>query len=113
MPPLNHMAIGVVERRAPHLADVAGGRLEGGGGEPDQVQAGHDAGQVPEGAAEGGHEVEVDGPVPVHVPGEDRDDPRAQGEGEGDQGDGLGHPDGPPQAAQVDGGEDQHDQAWP
>ena len=100
---------GLVAPRPAQLAGEAGGGLEGRGRAADQVEAGHHAGEGAERPGERGLEVEGEGLVPRDVSRERRHHARDEGQGEGGQGERLGHPDRPPQAEEGERGEGDDD----
>jgi len=53
--------------RINRLADVAGGRVEGRSGKPDQVKTGHDRSEFAEPAFEGRRQMIVEGLRSIHV----------------------------------------------
>ena len=74
------MARGTFLRGVLGLADVAGGGLEGGRGEADQIEAGHDRGQLAEDALERRGQMVVEGLPPIDIAGGDGRQPGDEGE---------------------------------
>jgi hypothetical protein len=83
------------------LADVAGGCLEGRSGKPDQIETGHDRGEIAEPAFEGRSQMIVEGFSPIHVACDHGSERRNEGERRRGRGYGDGEASDPFDAAQI------------
>ena len=80
---------------------MAGGGLEGGRGEADQIEPGHHRGQVAEPALERRRQVVVEGLLPIDVAGKSGSERGNEGERGRGRGDGHGEPRDPFDAAEI------------